>query len=74
MNTEQIENKVIEIISAVLKTPVDSESSHETLKAWDSLKHVEIVFALEDEFDVMFEEEVLSELNSVKKISQKLME
>jgi acyl carrier protein len=70
MDFEQIENRVIEIVSLVLKSPVHSESSRDTQEQWDSLKQVEIIFALEDEFDLMFDEEALSTLNSVQKISR----
>ena len=35
---------------------------------WDSLKHIEIIFALEDEFGIQFNEECLVSLVSVRAI------
>jgi acyl carrier protein len=37
-------------------------------QAWDSLKHVEIMFAVEDQFSVKFSEEQLASLASVDEI------
>ena len=39
------------------------------LAQWDSLKHVEIVFALEDQFGVRFDESEFATLDSVPAIA-----
>jgi acyl carrier protein len=44
--------------------PVEREGHPE----WDSLKHVEVVFALEDELGVRFDAEELGRLASVRSI------
>jgi acyl carrier protein len=36
---------------------------------WDSLKHVEIVFALEDRYDVQFDESEFALMNSASAIA-----
>jgi len=41
---------------------------------WDSLKHVEIVFALEDHFDVQFDESEFVLMDSAATISALLRE
>lgn len=37
-------------------------------EAWNSLKHIEIVFQIEEEFEVQFEEDEMAELFDVKSI------
>ncbi|TFW06312.1 acyl carrier protein [Oxalobacteraceae bacterium OM1] len=70
MNRNDIENTLLKVLSAVLKrefspgTALDRSSINE----WDSLKHVEIMFAVEDEFSVSFTEEELAELDNVERI------
>lgn len=60
-----VDEGIAEILSLVLARPV---SPGETLSRddepkWDSLKHLEIIFALEEAFDVAFSAE---EIGSVK--------
>ena len=42
--------------------------------AWDSLKHVEIMFALEDQFSIAFTEEELVGLGDVTSIVEAIVE
>ncbi|MDS1141166.1 acyl carrier protein [Pusillimonas sp. SM2304] len=65
---------VLTVIGTVLKVQVGPDTSRADLAAWDSLKHVEIMFALEDEFGIVFSEEELSGLNSVKAIIQRIVD
>lgn len=68
MQREFIETRVIAILSMILKVPVDSIATREALAQWDSLKHIEIVFAIEDELGIQFSEAELAELDSVASI------
>lgn len=72
MDRQQIESAVLAVIGTVLKIQASPETSRSGSAAWDSLKHVEIMFALEDEFDMVFSEEELSGLDSVKAIIQRI--
>lgn len=67
---ESIEEKVVAILSALLKRDLDpgTRITRENTDGWDSLKHVELLFAIEDEFEVEFDEYEQSELDSVSKI------
>lgn len=67
-----IENKVISVISKVLKTDVDKNTTRKDCSKWDSLKHIEVIFAIEDEFEIEFTEEEMSEMNSVSSFVRKL--
>jgi len=63
-------DKIIQIISEVLETEVDANVSQETCEEWDSLRHLNIMVALEDAFDVSFEPEEMAEMKSVSAIEQ----
>lgn len=47
--------------------PVD-DTNREDMPEWDSLKNIEILFALEEAFEVEFAEEELTRLGSLNKI------
>ena len=50
-----------------------SESlSRETLKSWDSLGHIRLIAALEDEFGVQFTIEEIEKLTTARKILDQL--
>lgn len=68
MKRQQIESAVVTVLSTVLKCEVDEMDSRETLPQWDSLKQIEVVFAIEDELNLQFPEDVLHNLNSVTQI------
>jgi acyl carrier protein len=40
------------VVTEVLGEPVDDTSSPETTEGWDSLNHLNIILAIEAEFDV----------------------
>ena len=70
MDRASIEKRVLALLSAVLKQELENKSllTREHLASWDSLKHISIMFALEDEFLVIFTEKELAELDSFEKI------
>lgn len=61
-----MENEIIKIISQFLKSEVTISSSRSDFDAWDSLRHVDIIFAIEEEFDIFFSEADLETLDDVK--------
>lgn len=62
-------DKIFEIISGIAKKNVDEiKSSQDKEKLWDSLLHVELVFALESEFDIFFSAEEIAEINTPEKV------
>jgi len=63
-------DKIIEIISGVLETNVDSNASQATCEKWDSLQHLNIIVALEEEFDLSFEPEEIAEMKDIYTIEQ----
>ena len=63
-----MEQKILEIVSQIMEVPLESvtlASSAETISSWDSLKHMNLVLALEETFCVLFSEEQIAELTQV---------
>jgi acyl carrier protein len=66
-----MKDRVFTIMSNVFNVPVESlndESSFDTIDQWNSLQHMNLIFALEEEFGVTMDDEVVAELISVKGI------
>ena len=66
-----MENKVFEVVSAVMNVPLDQvtlESDTNTIDAWDSLKQMTLMLSLEEAFGVTFDDDLVTELTSVEKI------
>ena len=68
MNRQQIKAVVVSVLSTVLKCEISDVDSRENLAQWDSLKHIEVIFAIEDELKIEFPEDLLPNLNSVESI------
>lgn len=69
MTTEQ---KIKDIMSTVLEVPVDQineDSSTDTLDNWDSLHHLNLVLALEEEFNISIPDEEVGNIVNFKKLS-----
>lgn len=64
-----MEQEVMNLIAELLKLDTDSLSSRfNQTTIWDSLQRVEILFAIEDEFDVQFSEVELARLDTPEKL------
>ena len=63
-----MKEKIYRIISQVLKVPVDQindSASPDSIEDWDSLRHMNLILALEEEFGIQFEEEQITEILGV---------
>jgi acyl carrier protein len=58
------EREIAELLSRVLGVPLPARARRPDVAAWDSLKHMELVFALEDRYDVRFHESEFARLDS----------
>ena len=76
MNNKGIQNAVCEVLGVALEQgqPVDPGFCREEQPAWDSLKHIQVIFALEDRFNVQFSEADMQQMDSVGKIAQRISE
>jgi acyl carrier protein len=56
-------------VLAIVPTQVTGELSPETIENWDSLNHLKLTLALEQEFKVNFLPEDIEQLTSAQRIS-----
>ena len=62
---------VIKIVSQIMNEPIeqlDDDSSPDTVANWDSLKHMNLILALEEEFAITFADEEVIQMLNVRKI------
>lgn len=70
-----VEEKVKEILEVLLEHKIDTEDiSSDTEELWDSLKHLEIIVTLEEEFGIKFNQDDIPKLNSMCVIISKIKE
>lgn len=65
------ENLLKKVMASVLKVDasvIDENSSMDNIKSWDSLGHMNLVLALEDEFKVVIPDEDAGNITSYKLI------
>lgn len=68
-----IEDRVVSLLSDILDIEKDELLNRKAEKGvWDSLQRVEIVLALESEFDVMLEGEEIASLLTINNIVELL--
>ena len=70
-----VRERVCRIMSDVFAVPVDQvtdESSPETIEAWDSMSHLNLVLSLEQEFAITFDLDEIPELINVPAIVDRI--
>jgi acyl carrier protein len=63
--------KIKEVMSAVFEIPLESisdDSSYDNIENWDSLRHLNLILALEEEFEVSIPDEEVGNLVNYKLI------
>ena len=74
---QQVDAKVENVLSEVLQMPVPAITDELTMKdvdAWDSLKHMELIVALEQSFDIQLSFDEIVAMQSVSQIKRVLRE
>jgi acyl carrier protein len=69
--SSQLFERVRGIAADVLQVPaaqLTPDSSTETVESWDSVHHLNLVLALEQEFDLQFEPEEMDQMHSISHI------
>lgn len=67
----KIKKKIRIIMSAVFEIPIEEiteESSSDNIESWDSLKHLNLILALEEEFEIIIPDEEVGNLFNYKLI------
>ena len=65
------ETRLKTVIAAILEVEpgdITEDSSSDTIEQWDSLRHMNLVLALEDEFGVSIPDEEAADITSYKLI------
>jgi acyl carrier protein len=69
----ELKNKITAIMQTVFHSEqIDENASQQNIEKWDSLGHLNLIVALEEEFDVSFEPEEIAEMTSMEMIVKKL--
>ena len=64
-------DKLFKIISKIMDVPVEDiteDSSPDTVEKWDSLRHMNLILVIEEEFEFQFSDDEVVELLSVELI------
>lgn len=64
---EEIKELVSEVFG-IEEDEVTSELSQQTLDKWDSMNHLKLVTAVEEEFDINFTMDDIEEITSIEKL------
>jgi len=71
-----MEKKLKEIIATVLSvdiSKIDEGASSETIENWDSLRHMKLMIALEDEFSLEFDDDEIMRMFDYKAVLEVLL-
>jgi acyl carrier protein len=71
-----MENRLKQIFSDIFELEIeeiDSDTSTDNIDTWDSLHHMDLIVAIEDEFDVSFDVEDIPELQNYAEILEHLL-
>jgi acyl carrier protein len=70
---DQVFEKVRRLASDLFDVPaaqITAESSPATLENWDSVQHLNLILALEEEFGVKFEPEDMENMQTIGQVTQ----
>jgi acyl carrier protein len=70
-----MKERVLNIVSSIMKWPLkklNEDSSPKDIDTWDSLNQINLILALEEEFDVRFTDEQIVKMLSVRSIIETL--
>jgi len=75
VSSDQVHERVLAIVSGILEVnPAHAPAMRlDQSTEWDSLRHIEIILAVEDEFGVTIPEDDFSSLSSVDAIESHLV-
>jgi acyl carrier protein len=72
-----MKERVLRVVGQIMEVPESSlslSSSPDTVLEWDSLRHMNLVLALEEEFEVQFTDQQIVQMVSIAKILEALEE
>jgi len=72
-----VKERAYRVIANVMNVPaesIDDNSSPDTIEEWDSIKHMNLILALEQEFSIQFEDEQIADMLSAELVIETLKE
>ena len=66
-----LELEIAQMVSEITGETVGVEATRESVPAWDSLRHVEIIFAFEEAYGITLEEAEMTDLKTVKSLARR---
>jgi len=73
---KDIESNLFKIFAKVfglMDNSINMSTSQENLENWDSLNHILLIVEIEKKFDIKFKVGEIGELNSAKKIFERIL-
>jgi acyl carrier protein len=73
MNQEEIRTRTRAILAKTLgidPSQISADASPLNLAAWDSLRHMNVVLSMENEFNIEFEDSEIQKLNSLELLAE----
>ena len=68
--SEQVLHRVCEIAGDVLEAPVTADSSPQTVESWDSVRHLNLILAIEEAYGFEFLPEEMDQAKTVGHIAR----
>ena len=68
---ESVQPKIYQLMSNVFEVPIEEiseDSSLDTIESWDSIRHLNLILAIEEEFDITIPDEEVGNLVNYKLI------
>jgi acyl carrier protein len=69
--TQEVLSQIRSILAAVLKVDISEitqDFSSDNFERWDSLAHMNVIAALEGEFEIRFDDDIIDQLSSINMI------
>ena len=70
-------DRVKKVMAAVLSVDIETigdDSSVDDMEAWDSLRHINLIIALEQEFGISLPDEEVASLTSVRLLTMAILD
>ncbi len=71
---ERTLKKIMSDLFQINENEITDETSVDNTKNWDSLKHMELIVSLEEEFDITLSADEIVSLTTFAKVKQKIEE
>ena len=67
----RLESEIAKLVSDILGHHRDAEGSRDNVTSWDSLRHVEVIFAFEAAYGISLTEAEMASIRSVKDLADR---